>query len=204
MKSTLLALLLSAAFGQASASAVFSNYADWARGVSSVTTVGFEGIAPANSYVFQGSAATIGGLRFSGSNTYVIGGNYSEGGGLFSMGTGAVLFGYQPGITTTFSQPYNAFSLNLRGYNESSTPFTITLSNGEVFSMAASNPDGAFFGVLLDASVSSFKVGTTSSYIAMDNIAFANRTNDVPEPASLALACLGLAGIAAARKRNKA
>lgn len=203
MKNKLLALLLVAAATHASASVVFTDRAAWTSSANVTQTIGFEGMAPDNSYAYQGAAVTVDGVGFSGnSGLYAVGGSYAEGGGTFGVGTGVILFSYSTGIQGVLPAAYSAFGVDVRGYDESSTAFSITFSDGESFNVTANNPGGVFFGALLDNAVTGFSIVPTGSYVAIDNVAFGDTGNNVPEPASLALVGLGLAGLAVSRRRK--
>ncbi|MEO7580547.1 MAG: PEP-CTERM sorting domain-containing protein [Massilia sp.] len=173
--------------------------------MTDVNTATFEGIVSDSTFSGQGTNAAFAGINFDmPAGMYVIGANYAEGGGTFGTGTGASLFGYNPGFTISLTDGglFNAFALKLRGYYESSTSFNISFSDGESFNVTANNPAGAYFGVTLDHAVSSVFIGTASSYIDLDNVSYARAA--VPEPASIALMGLGIAGLIGTRRRKAA
>jgi hypothetical protein len=200
VKKIILAAVISAISAHSVASVIYADRAAWQTAVSSISTVTFEGYANANSFSYVGTAFTSGAVNFaSPEGMYVVGQNYSEGGGKFGVGSGAVLFSYNSGITGTLPGNFNAFGVNLRGYNEASTPFTITFSDGEVFNLTATNPAGAFFGVILNNKVGSFSIDPAGPMVAIDNVSFAQSA--VPEPATVALFGLGLLGFAASRRK---
>jgi hypothetical protein len=202
----LVAVVIFGAFGAQSQAAVtlFSDRASWASATGTYSTVGFENLAPTNFYSYQGTATVIEGVTFqSSSGMYVIGGAYAESGGLFSTGTGSVLFGYTVGINASGIGTVKSFGVDLRGYQEATTPFAITLSNGQSFNVTITNPTGGgagggFFGVTTDTPFTSVVIDSGTSYSIIDNVSYGalSATADVPEPASLAIWGLSALGCA--------
>jgi len=207
MKKALFALCLTAVAAQASASLVFSDRNTWVAAVTGMKTVNFEGLTSANSVVSEGASKTIDNVAFTSpsGSMYVIGQNYAESGGTFGFGTGATLFSYAPGVHGTLPDASNAFAINLRGYLESTTQFTLLFSDGESFNISANNPSGAFFGAILNNAITGFTVQTSSRFLAIDNVSFANAnaTSRVPEPSALALVAVALAGLTLAGRRRQ-
>lgn len=204
IKLVLAACVLACISIHAQASTVYSSRGAWTSAVSGTSTVDFEGIAPDSSYAPQGTSPTIGGVTFQSSAglAIVIGKDYAETDGTFCLGT-ACLFTYNPGYSNiSIPGTADAFAFDFRGYLETSTSIDIQFAGGETFSITANNPDGAFFGVVLDSGVSSFSIVTQSEYLIIDDLSFGTRSN-VPEPGSVALLGLALVGLAQSTRRRR-
>jgi hypothetical protein len=125
--------------------------------------------------------------------------------------TGTAVLNYSPGFDTGFSFYYSAVNnpglvniydgLDATGNLLASLTLPITPSDG-------GDPNGDFspfyaIGVGFFGTAKSIDFGGTVNQIAFDNITFGSASpNGIPEPTTLALFGLGLAGISAVRRRK--
>ena len=81
------------------------------------------------------------------------------------------------------------------------TPVTIRLSNGDSFTPALVPFQPTFFGVTSTEPIRWIEIGHHRSVLNLDN--FADAAAPVPEPQTLTLLGLGIAGMAARRWRKR-
>ncbi|MGH9613254.1 MAG: PEP-CTERM sorting domain-containing protein [Bryobacteraceae bacterium] len=223
------ALLVGLAVATPLASGSTITYTDesaWNSASMNLTTVGFEGLAPANSLNFYSTSAglSIDGVQFVG----VDGGGYQltvDDSGFvspyFNWGTGATLVGpayasanVAPYIQVTLPAGVTSLGVNLMTVSPNATSFSVTLSDGTTQSVSTfARPTQAFFGATSDAPITSATftlVGTIPSNTTqglLDNFMFGavntggGQQGQVPETDTLLLIGTGLAGLAWMKKR---
>jgi hypothetical protein len=217
-KAGLLAAILTvmglASCNQAHASIiVYTDRASFTAATSSLTTIDFNGIAPANSYNAYGTGPlTLSGVTFTGNGSmYIIDPGYygfSYGGGGFLNSDynppNTVMAASLPSGTTAFGTDYGGL------FSGGSTTFVITLSTGDtVTATTTKSVQGGsldFVGITSTTAITSVSLAMPDSpyYNAIDNFSFGTAA-PVPEPGSLTLlgvGAFGLIGYSWRRKRK--
>ena len=156
----------------AQASVIYSNRAAWTSGVASLVNVGFEGLTPSNDFAALANGSTLSGVVFSAPGAmYAVGQTYAEDSDA-AMGSGALLFSDETGISGVLPGGHRAFGVDLRGYLEDATVFDVTLSSGESYAVIASNPAVAFFGIVSQTAITGFAIDPRGAYALIDNVSF--------------------------------
>lgn len=188
----------------------YSNLADFQAAATGVTTIDFNGIAAAGSFVGYGTGPlSLSGVTFNsnGSMFVIDPGYYSSsyaGGGFLNsdFSTSGVNT-----ITAALPSPVTALAMEFGGLFGGPVDFTFSFSDGSSVSgsSAASIIGGtplAFIGFTSTVAITSASISMPDSpnYNAIDNFRFGN---SVPEPGSLALILLGMSGLAVAGRRRR-
>jgi hypothetical protein len=211
--------LLFAAVGQARAGLIFySDQSAFAAATTDTTTVGFEGIAPANGFTNYGPSGslTLHGVTFSASNAYlsVVSGSYYQTvyGTAYNLGTGDFLLsgnGDPAGLHVATAGGFKDVAFDLGTFDQSNSQVTVHLSTGDVFTVSAPYPTSTFVGFTSTTPIDSLDLTITGGgrrdTLSLDNFTF-GPVNNAPEPASLilfSLAALGFCGHAGLRRAGR-
>jgi hypothetical protein len=205
--SVAIALLFVAVFsGSASAAPVtFTTEAGFQAAATGITLTleGFEGLALLSpSPLDMGPFSLLSADGTIDANT--LAGLYSE--GVQSWGVGGV-FGNLPGypVSIVFDSPVNAIGFDILGELTVATQLTIAINGGAPILIL--NSEVPFIGIVdLVGSISSVEIvqNNGDDGMGIDRLQFGAASQEIPEPSSLTLLCLGLVGLGAYRRRRGA
>ena len=208
------------------ATITYTDETAWSSASMNLTAIGFEGLAPANSFSLYSTSAglAVDGVQFVG----VDGGGYQLSvndanfiSPFFNWGTGAILAGPQyvsatvtPSIQVNLPSGVTAFGVNLMTASPNATSFSITLSDGTTQMVSTfARPQQAFFGATSDTPITSATftlvgtIPTDNTQGLLDNFSFGaantsgDQTGQVPETDTLIMIGTGLGGLALMKKR---
>jgi hypothetical protein len=208
----LVAIVLAVSGRSEGSTVTFATRAAYDAAVPTNISIDFEGLAATGDFVNYGSGTlTLDGVSFAGGpndnlfaeteTTYQVlnGTPYNLGSGDFLL-SGDQLRGAS---SFNISRPGGLFGaeFDFGGFATANSQITVVLSNGDSFSVSGGEyPTAGFVGFLSSAPFTSFTVGMTGGN-RLDTLsidAFRASTTSpaaVPEPASLTLTALGLAGV---------
>jgi len=149
---------------------------------------------PAGSLAFSGGGFTY--SAFAASDLYLQGGFLST-----SQINDALTITFTSGNVTAVGADF--FAVNLSDALQA-VSVTITLNDGTVTSFTPTSMSDSYRGFISSTPITSLTISGpgASLYASLDNMTVGAMVTQVPEPASLALMGLGLAGVIVARRRK--
>lgn len=205
--------------GQAVASVTsYTTRAAFDAATTGITTIGFEGIAPADGFVGlgNGGSITLSGVTFTAhsgvylfvnSSTYYAVNDppaYDLGSGDYLVaGSGAPAF-----LSIALPVPVTALAFSFGTFDDSTSQITISAApGGDALTAGAPYPTNTFVGFTSSAPISSLQIeitaGNRQDTLTLDNFSFGAAA--IPEPNSAMLLALGLGSVAwCHRKRQPA
>jgi hypothetical protein len=186
----------------------FTNLASFQANTNGLTTINFEGLAPAGSLTLYPTGLTTNGVTFNSnvanSLSVVDSAAFPA---YYDWGSGDVLLSGLNGslITATLPSGVTAVGSDIMSILNYASPFTIMLSTGETFNLNSLNyPNRQFVGFTSDTTITSISFQATSGYAELDNFRFGSANaaaTSVPEPFTIIGTLVG--GTAALRMRKK-
>jgi len=197
-------LVLICSVAQASASVIeYTDVTLFNAAVPGATSYNFEGIAPVNG--FSVVSPTVGGVAFTAPNStpFVIGDNFygpdTFGGAAFFSGQGPLIG--PSNVTATLTSGVTAIGFFYGPGDDAGGAITVTLSTGDVFSLAIPDVGTAdFVGFTSTTPITS--VAFTEAGYGMDIVQF-EATTPVPIPAAIYLIGSGLIGLMGIKRKFK-
>ncbi|MEC5386389.1 PEP-CTERM sorting domain-containing protein [Uliginosibacterium sp. H3] len=174
---------------------VYTSRAAWLANTSAVTTADFNA---GSDQAYRGSSYDSSGIHFTTNGTI-----YSVYGISYDAAYHSSGYLDMEGSThgMSFGSAINALSFDFGAFYDNAVNLSITLSNGLSFALTSPSSSYGFFGITSDTAFTSLSITTNNSFTAFDNVSYG--TAAVPEPATLALAGLGVAGVAMSRRRKR-
>ncbi|HEY1378585.1 MAG TPA: hypothetical protein VGF55_17425 [Gemmataceae bacterium] len=185
--------------GRAEAGLVqYTDRAAFTAAAAGTQTIDFDGIAPAGTTAYRGSAVTAAGVTFSDATArlFAVDGGYTSFG--YSSSTGSYLnentVGANAGILATLPAGVTAVGADLAdlGFatNRQVSVVVTTATAGTYTLTVPHNPDRAFVGFTSDAPITS--ISFAGDWLVVDNFTF-GPSDTSPAPAPPAAALLGMA-----------
>jgi hypothetical protein len=181
----------------------FTSESTWAESVSGITTINFEGIAPAHSYNYYGTGpsanVTVGGVNFAvgasgtGDNLFVIGDGFYYPFAVLSVQGNPTT----QDLLIDLPTPVTALAFDFATFE--SAPGTITLSDGTIIPISTGSNDFEFFGVTSSAAITSVDITETGGGVL--NLEDFSSATVTPEPGTAILWLTGILLMIATRKR---
>jgi hypothetical protein len=194
----------------ASATVLVQNtQAEWLALTSNVFTIDFEGLATPSVNPTYNTAAglTLNGVTFVGDQldgTYYLQAFDSAMGGAYNWASGDYILGSGWGVKyIQITLPANVMGVAADVMtNASGHDVTVTLPTGGPYTVHTfANPTHAFIGFTSDTPIDWIRFSASGAYTVIDNFSFDALTT--PEPDTLILAGLGLAGLWLAKRLRR-
>ncbi|MBS0265242.1 MAG: PEP-CTERM sorting domain-containing protein [Planctomycetes bacterium] len=183
---------------------IYADQASFNAATSGITTIGFEGIAPADGFTAYGpgGSLTLSGVTFTAgagvdlfvnSSTYYAVNQPPS----YDLGSGDYLLAGNLAPTLLDVQlpgsGMSAVAFYFGTFDDSTSQVQITLSTGDVLTLSASYPTSTFVGFTSTSPITSLELlitgGDRQDTLTLDNFQFGTV---VPEPGSIIVLCIGL------------
>lgn len=211
IKSIFIAGLVSLFANSVSAATVeYSDFLSWSDDVSGLITTetynGYDFTGGGDNYVGYGASATLGGITYtlnSGGQIFGINKNWSDDAAYHKSN----YLEWQDGgaattLTITLASYTNAISFNFGQLYAESQPFTVTLGNGDSFSLTGLSNAYSFFGAVSTTAFNTISI-SGQPFPTLDNLSVGpSVAAPVPEPESYSMLLAGLL-LAGLVKRNR-
>ncbi len=196
--------------GSASAATVFyTNQAAWNAAVSGPSVVeNYESYGwsnPGGDQLVNNGSITLGGITYSfPDQLFGVGPNLNYSAS-YLLGNSYLEWQTSPNqMLISWTNPVTAGAFNFGGfYGNAGINLSVTLGNGDAATGTTQQNAFSFFGIITDTPFNTMTLNADQNYIVFDNLTYATGAPAVPEPSTLALIGVGIAGLVISRRRAK-